>query len=188
MKVFVEKDAVEQILAQLAEATVFSTLDANSGFWQIPLSHESALLTTFISPYGRYCFKCLPFGISSAPEHFQRQVSTIFSGLTGVVCLMDDILIHGKTQSEHDSYLEKVLSCLQESNLTLNAEKCKFSQNLFASWATSLMTRESTQILTKSKPSTDSTAYQCVRYLPFPRHDQSNDQVYSQCPSRYKIY
>ena len=45
-----------------------------------------------------------------------------------MVCLKDDILIHGKTPSEHDSHLEKVLSCLQESNLTLDAQKCKFSQ------------------------------------------------------------
>jgi len=102
--------AVEQTLTQLAGATVFSTLDANSGFWQIPLSRESSLLTTFISPYGRYCFKHLPFGISSAPEYFQQRMSAILSGVTGVVCLMDDILIHMKTQSEHDSRLER---CLQ---------------------------------------------------------------------------
>ena len=55
-------------------------------------------------------------------------MSKILSDLTGVVCLMDDILIHGKTQSEHDSHLEKVSSCLQKSNLTLKVEKCKFSQ------------------------------------------------------------
>ncbi len=56
---------VEQILAQLAGAKVFSKLDANSGFWQIPLSPASALLTTFFTPYGRYCFQRLPFGITS---------------------------------------------------------------------------------------------------------------------------
>ena len=63
--------AVDQTLAQLAGAKVFTKLDANSGFWQIPLSPESALLTTFITPFGRYYFRRLPFGISSAPEHFQ---------------------------------------------------------------------------------------------------------------------
>ena len=62
--------AVEQTLAQLAGAQVFTKLDANSGFWQIPLAKESALLTTFITPFGRFCFNRLPFGISSAPEHF----------------------------------------------------------------------------------------------------------------------
>ncbi len=64
--------AVDQILAQLAGAKVFSKLDANSGFWRIPLAPESALLTTFITPFGRFCLHRLPFGITSAPEHFQR--------------------------------------------------------------------------------------------------------------------
>ena len=47
---------VYEILAQMAGATYFTKLDANSGFWQIPLSSESRLLTTFLMPYGRYCF------------------------------------------------------------------------------------------------------------------------------------
>ena len=84
--------AVEQTLAHTAGARVFSKLDANSGFWQIPLFPESAQLTNFITPFGRYCFNRLPFGITSAPEHFQRYMAATFQGLGGVVCLMDDIL------------------------------------------------------------------------------------------------
>ena len=57
---------VDDVLGKLAGATVFSKLDANSGFWQIPLAAKSRLLTTFITPFGRYCFNKLPFGISSA--------------------------------------------------------------------------------------------------------------------------
>ena len=121
--------AVEPTLAQLAGATVFSKLDANSGYWQIPLSKESAILTTFISPFGRFCFKRLPFGITSAPEHFQRRMSSLLSGIDGVVCLMDDILIHSTTQEEHDERLARVLTRLQEAGLTLNREKCAFSQD-----------------------------------------------------------
>ena len=63
---------VDETLAQLSGARVFTKLDANSGFWQIPLSKQSRLLTTFITPMGRFCFNKLPFGISSAPEHFQN--------------------------------------------------------------------------------------------------------------------
>ena len=77
--------AVEQTLAQVAEAQVFSKLDANSGFWQIPLSTQSAPLTTFITPFGRYWFNRLPFGITSAPEHFQRRMSFILQDLEGIV-------------------------------------------------------------------------------------------------------
>ena len=63
--------AVDSTLAQLAGAKIFSKLDANSGFWQIPLFPESVPLTTFITPFGRFCFIGLPLGITSAPEHFQ---------------------------------------------------------------------------------------------------------------------
>ena len=97
--------AVDQTLAQLSGAKVFTKLDANSGFWQIPLSPESALLTTFITQFGRYHFRRLPFGISSAPEHFQQRMSEALSGFSGTVCLMDDILVHGMTQEEHDERL-----------------------------------------------------------------------------------
>ena len=120
--------AVNQTLAQLAGATIFSKLDAKSGFWQIPLSPQSALLTTFITPFGRYCFHRLPFGITSAPEHFQRRMMEILNGISGAVCMMDDILVHGKTQEEHDECLDKVLQRLQETGMTLNTDKCQFSQ------------------------------------------------------------
>ena len=81
--------SVEDTLAQLKDAHLFTKLDANSGFWQIPLTKESSMMTTFITPYGRYRFNRLPFGISSAPEHFQRRMYEILEGLTGLVCLMD---------------------------------------------------------------------------------------------------
>ena len=80
---------VDETLAQLTGVTVMSKLDANSGLWQIPLAQESRELTTFITPFGRYCFNKLPFGISSTPERFQKRMSTILEGLAGVLCLMD---------------------------------------------------------------------------------------------------
>jgi len=74
---------VDDTLAQLSGETVFSKIDANSGFWQIPLAEESQEYTTFISPFGCYCFKKLPFGISSVPELFQRRMGAVLEGLEG---------------------------------------------------------------------------------------------------------
>lgn len=68
---------VDSTLAQLSGSKMFSKLETNSGFWQVPLSPESRLLTTFITPLGRYCFNKMPFGITSAPEHFQRCMSEV---------------------------------------------------------------------------------------------------------------
>ena len=77
MKEFHPLPTVDERLGQLTGAAVFSELDTNSGFWQIPPDTESPFLTTFITPIGCYCFNKLPFGISSAPEHFQKRMSNI---------------------------------------------------------------------------------------------------------------
>ena len=104
---------------------MFSKLDANSGFWQIPLDLESRLLTTFLTPFGRYCFNKLPFGICSAPELFQR---CILCGLPGIICHIDDILIYGRDQNEHDIRLRGALETIKNAGLTLNHNKCMFNQ------------------------------------------------------------
>ena len=120
--------SVEQVLAQIGNTKVFSKLDANSGFWQIELAPKSAKLTTFITPYGHFCFNRLPFGIASAPEHFQCRISEILQGLNGVVCLVDDILVYGNTQEEHNTHLMGVLQRIKEVGLTLSKDKCEFNQ------------------------------------------------------------
>jgi transposase InsO family protein len=117
---------VDDALASLADAKYFSKMDANCGFWQIRLDRKSRELTTFITPYGRYCFNRMPFGISSAPENFQRQMSKVLKGLEGVLCHMDDVLVFGRTEEEHDSRLEKTLAAIRASGMTLNKEKCEF--------------------------------------------------------------
>ena len=117
----------EQTLGKLSGAKIMSKLDANSGFWQRKLSENSKLVTTFITPWGRYCFTRLPFGISSAPEHFQKAMQRILEGLDGVECQVADILVFGETQEQHDKRLIAVLERLADANVTLNLEKCKFS-------------------------------------------------------------
>ena len=109
-------------------ARLYSKLDANSGFWQIPLAPASRLLTTFIAPFGCFCFNKLPFGISSAPEHFQKRMSRILTGLEGVVCQMDDILVFGNNKAEHDAHLLAALQRIKSAGATLNTQKCEFSQ------------------------------------------------------------
>ena len=81
----------EETLAKLSGSTVFTSLDAASGFWQIPLHEDSSLLTTFITPFGRYRFKRLPSGINIAAEIFQRKMNELLEGLEGVAVYVDDV-------------------------------------------------------------------------------------------------
>ena len=119
---------LDDIAPNLVGAKYFTTLDAASGFWQIPLHEDSQLLTTFITPFGRYAFKRLPFGINSAPEIFQRKMVELLTGLEGVEVIIDDILVHGKSLEQHDQRLAKVLNVINEAGLRLNDEKCHYRQ------------------------------------------------------------
>ena len=119
----------DEITAKLSWATVFSSLDAASGFFQIPLHPDSCKLTTFITPFGRFNFKRLPFGITSAPEIFQRKMMETLQGLEGVEVFMDDILVYGTTQEQHDGRLEKVMQRIVTAGLKLNHEKCSIRQS-----------------------------------------------------------
>ena len=120
--------SVDESLANLSKSRVFSKLDANSRFWQLPLDKEPHLLTTFITPYSCYCFNHLPFGITSVLEVFQHTMTSILGDLKGVICHIDDTLVHAETQVEHDERLRTVLKRLQETGVMLN-EKCEFSKH-----------------------------------------------------------
>ena len=118
---------LEDSTTRLTGACIFSKLDANHGYWQVPLAEKSQLLTTFNSPFGRYCFKRMPFGIKSAQEVFQKRMSQSLGDLQGVETNIDDILVWGTNQEEHDKRLMAVFDRCEKINLTLNRGKCQFS-------------------------------------------------------------
>lgn len=77
----------------MAGATILSTLDADKAFWQIKLIENSSKLTTFNTPFGRYTFLRLPYGISSVPEIFHRCFQDIFLNIDGVQMYLDDVIM-----------------------------------------------------------------------------------------------
>ena len=119
---------VKDILHKLKGSTIFSKLDATSGFWQIPLDDESAKLTTLISPFGRYFYRRLPQGITSAPEIFQRTVEETIAREEHAVCFFDDILVFSENEEVHDKHLKNTMEKLNNAGIKLNKEKCQFRQ------------------------------------------------------------
>ena len=116
----------DEIVADMAGAQYFSKLDASPGYWQIKLDELSSKLLTFQTPFGRFKFNRLAFGVKSASEVFQRKVGEIIEGLEGCKNNQDDIIIWGSSKVEHDKRLKAVLDRIQAANFKLNREKCVF--------------------------------------------------------------
>lgn len=118
----------EEMLPSLANARVFSVLDVKSAYHQCELDKESRPLTTFITSFGRFRYKRLVFGISCAPEKFQKVMESLLSRCKNVICYIDDILVYGNDEVEHDTCLAKVLDELKNYDVMLNSQKCRLKQ------------------------------------------------------------
>ncbi|XP_048239742.1 uncharacterized protein K02A2.6-like [Haliotis rufescens] len=114
---------LEDTLHELGKSRVFSKADLSSGYWHVQLDEESSLLTTFQTCFGRYRFLRLPFGLSVSSEIFQKKLIQALDGLPGIVCIADDVLIHGRNLEEHDAHLEAFLARCRESHIKLNPSK-----------------------------------------------------------------
>ena len=90
---------------------------------------ESAKLTTFITPSGRFCFKRLPFGITCAPEIFQGLMTDLLKKEKVCEAIMDDIIVYGKSVEDHDENMHKTLQIIKESGLILNKNKFEFRKS-----------------------------------------------------------
>ena len=129
---------LDDVLAKLSKAKFFSVVDCKDGFWQVKLTESSSFLTTFWTPFGRFRWLRMPFGISSAPEEFQRRLHEITAGLTGVEVIADDILIYGTGDTEeqasanHDQNMINLLERAKENNLKFNPKKLKLRQKSIA--------------------------------------------------------
>lgn len=116
----------DEIITRLRNKAFFSVLDLKNGFWQYALDKKSSDLCTFMTPFGRYKFNVLPFGISSAPEVFQRKNFEIFGDLENVEVYFDDVIVSGKTLEEHDVAFNKVIEQARKHNLKFNPDKVQY--------------------------------------------------------------
>lgn len=120
----------DDCLDSLGEAVIFTTLDCNSGYWQIPLAKEDMDKTTFISHMGTHRYVRMPFGLRNAPATFQRALDIILSGVRWQTCLiyLDDVIVFSKSVEQHVRDVDEVLQLLGAAGVSLKLKKCEFFQ------------------------------------------------------------
>jgi RNase H-like domain found in reverse transcriptase/Reverse transcriptase (RNA-dependent DNA polymerase)/Integrase zinc binding domain/Integrase core domain/Chromo (CHRromatin Organisation MOdifier) domain len=119
---------MDECIDSLGDAAIFTTLDCNSGYWQIPVDPPDRDKTTFTSHYGTYRFRRLPFGLRNAPATFQRAIDVILSGIKWKTCLvyLDDVIIFSPDRETHLAHVDEALSLLRHAGLSLKLRKCRF--------------------------------------------------------------
>ena len=119
---------MEDCIESLREARLFTTLDALWGYWQVPIAERDRDKTTFTNHMGTFRYKRMPFGLRNAPATFQRALDIILSGVRWKTCLMykDDVVIFSKTEEEHFTQVNHVLTLLEEAGVKLKLKKCFF--------------------------------------------------------------
>ncbi|XP_058977362.1 uncharacterized protein K02A2.6-like [Musca domestica] len=114
----------DSFMTKLQGAEYFSRLDLKNAYHQLELEEESREITTFITSKGLFRYKRLLFGVNSAPEIFQRIMESILAPCNCAINYLDDIIVFGKTEAEHDGNLKEVLAILEKANVMLNKDKC----------------------------------------------------------------
>ena len=123
------------------------------------MDEESQLLTTFITPFGRFKFRRAPYGISSISEHYNHRMDEAFAGLLGYRRIVDDVVIYDSDVTQHTTHVREFLQRCAERKITLNNDKWEFakSQVTFAGF-----------ILSEQGYQVDSSITQAIANFPTP--------------------
>ena len=128
VEVIFPQERADDILSSFHGAKYFTTLDATSGYWQMPIADESQNLTAFKCAEGTYRWRVTPFGLVNAPAQYNRWMQEVLKGLE-VKRYVDDIIVSGRTLEEHNRRLGQVLQRCREHGVKLKPSKCKIAWN-----------------------------------------------------------
>ena len=116
----------EDIFSKLNRATYFTMLDLRAGYHHIPLDKPSILKMAFNSPFRKYEYVKVPFGLAQAPAYFQELMTGILKDFNFMIAYLDDSIIFSKTPQEHLSHIRKVFEKLRSAKLSIKMSKCNF--------------------------------------------------------------
>ena len=113
--------AIDEVVTQLNDAKFFTLVDAKKGYWHVPLDEASSYLTTFSTPFGRFRFTRLPFGLIVSQDVFQKQLDSALEGLSGVTGIADDTFVFDKN-------LAGLMERARQKGIVVNKDKLQFKR------------------------------------------------------------
>jgi len=132
---FTEQDAfplprMDDLAEKIAKHKFYTTIDLKSAYHQVPLLESDRIFTAFEANGKLYQFKRLPFGLTNAVACFQRILSGIIAdnSLENTFNYLDDCIVCGSTEAEHDANLKLFQEVIQRYNISINPNKCHFKQ------------------------------------------------------------
>ena len=171
---------IQDCFDALGGTSWFSSIDLQSGYWQVGMSPEYAPKRAFACSEGLFQFKVLPFGCCNGPPTFQRIMDYVLSGLRWKICLLylDDIIVFSKTFEDHVEQLSQVLTRIGEAGLKVAPKKCHFFQSevMFLG-----------NIVSKEGVATDPSKIQCIANWPQPKNVKEVRQFTGLC-AYYRRY
>jgi len=119
---------MDKCIESIGEATIFSTLDCNAGYWQVAIALKDREKMASVCHEGACQYKRMPFGLTNAPATFEQALDIILSVVKWQSCLiyLDDVIVYSKTENEHIGDVHHVLRLLCEAGVTLRLPKCRF--------------------------------------------------------------
>ena len=119
---------LDDIVPELAGSNLFTKLDAKDGYWHVKLDETSSFLTTFNTPFGRYRYLRMPFGLRMSQDVFQRKIDEVYGPCNGAIGIADDVTVHGNGDAEHDLRLHDAMEHTRQANMCLNYDKITVKQ------------------------------------------------------------
>ena len=118
---------IEELIDRLGGAQYLITIGLVRGYWQVPMADKAKELTVFVTPYGLFQFKVMPFELNGAPAKFERLMDRLIQGMSEYTAAhLDDLVVNSATWKDHLEHVRQVLVRLRESGLTVKPDKCQF--------------------------------------------------------------
>ena len=117
---------MDELFDKLGDAKFISRLDMTKGYFQVPLAEKAREKSAFVTPFGQYQFRVMPFGMKTSAATFIRMVDILIAPLQNIVAYFDDIVVYSRTWEEHLQNLRQLFERLREKHLTVRPSKCEF--------------------------------------------------------------